>query len=567
MSQLDQLALSNGVGKAMFIEKKFDESKEAYLKTEEITQNILEGEGIDLNDIKDEYICEMIKCLNNLSLLFFKKRDFDTAQSYAQKAINLCENANIPSEEKKDQYPLSLALYKKSQKRFTEANWKRYSPKRNYSQVPYRLKGEKKVLQKPLITQKHLVLHQENEKGIGVLAGEDIKAGTPIAEFVGEILPTDDLTGMTPEQVADDYRFEAVMPNKFAFNHAAMINDGFPNTMIIHILGEGNKYRLAAIALDDISKGESLAIDYRTHPVKTNFYQISTSSYEKIKLFFNQRPLENEYESLFEICAFSIFGDERNPSFREFKIQQCLFGVLACLPAISKSTQENAKVVIPSKSNTEIDLTKVKDKKLWRTFSYFIKMDFIMNTPIVFTKLLLDKVFSVSQLHQYFFARNGDFHRDVKKFFENCPIESLSWMILNPIQTFPAEVKPALIYLRLKLIMPLLQKGDSKSLCSILWSIGIVNFLVDQFDSYCQIKSIINRAFDRKFNFKDLERNNSFISFDNFCEEFVDSVRSAEISKGRSDKYEVELKPFKAYCIEKSGATSAETFLDMIVTD
>ena len=190
-----------------------------------------------------------------------------------------------------------------------------------------------------------------------------------------------------------------------------------------------------------------------------------------------------------------------------------------------------------------------------------------MNTPIVFTKLLLDRVFSVSQLHQYFRARNGDFHRDVKGFFENCPIESLSWIILNPIQTFPAEVKPALIYLRFKLIMPLLQKGDSKSLCSILWSIGIVNFLVDQFDSYCQIKSIINRVFDRKFNFKDLERKNSFISFDNFCEEFVDSVRSAEISKGRSDKYEIELKPFQAYCIEKSGASSAETFLDMIVTD
>ena len=78
--------------------------------------------------------------------------------------------------------------------------------------------------------------------------------------------------------------------NEYAFNHAAMINDGFPNMVVIHVLGEGNKYRLAAIALDDISKGEALAIDYRTHPVKTNFYQISPSSYEKIKLFFHQRP-------------------------------------------------------------------------------------------------------------------------------------------------------------------------------------------------------------------------------------------------------------------------------------
>ena len=57
-----------------------------------------------------------------------------------------------------------------------------------------------------------------------------------------------------------------------------MVNDGFPN-MVIHVLGEVNE--LAAIALDDISKGEALAIDYRTHPVKTNFYQISPSSYEK----------------------------------------------------------------------------------------------------------------------------------------------------------------------------------------------------------------------------------------------------------------------------------------------
>ena len=95
------------------------------------------------------------------------------------------------------------------------------------------------------------------------------------------ILPTDDLTEMTPEQAADDYRFEAVMPNEYAFNHAAMINDGFPNMVVIHVLGEGNKYRLAAIALDDISKGEALAIDYRTHPVKTNFYQISLAPMKK----------------------------------------------------------------------------------------------------------------------------------------------------------------------------------------------------------------------------------------------------------------------------------------------
>jgi hypothetical protein len=561
--KLEQLAPSNEIGKAKFIEKKFDESKEAYLKTEEITQKILEGEGIDLNDIKDEYICEMIKCFNNLSLLFFKKRDFDTAQDYAQKAINLCENANIQSEEKKDKYPLSLDLYEKSQKRFTEANWKRYAPKLNYSQVSYRLQGEKKVFQKSLFTQEHLVLHQENEKGIGVLAGEDIEAGKPIEEFVGEILPTDDLTKMTPEQAADDYRFEAVMPNKFAFNHTAFINDGFPNMIIIRALGEGNEYRLAAVALDDISKGEALAFDYRTHRVKTNFYQISTSSYEKIKLFFNQRPLEAEYESLFEVSSQQIFGDESNPAFRAFKIKQCLAELIACLPSISK----DAKIVIPFLDNKKIDLTKEKEKKLWSIFGYFLKMDFVMNTPIVFTKLLLDRVFSVSQLHQYFTARNGDFHYDVKKFFSNCPVESLGWGILGPIQTYPAEDKLALIYLRCNLIIPLLQKGDSKSLCSILWSAGILNFLVDQFDSYSQIKRIINKVFDRKFNFKDLERKNHFLSFDVFCEEFIGNIKSAEKSRDGSGDYSIELKPFQAYCIENSGASSAETFLDMIVTD
>ena len=565
--KLEQLASTNKVGKDRFKEKKFDESKEAYLKTEEITQNIFKDEDIDLNDIKDEHLAEMIKCYCNLSLLFFKKRDFGAAEGYAQKAIYLCENANIKSEEKSGEYPLSLDLYEKSQRRFPEANWKRYAPKLNYSQVSYKQKGSKKVLQKPLITPKDLVLHQESKKGVGVLAGEDIEAGEPIAEFVGEILTTNDITKMNPEQAAYDYRFEAVIPNKFAFNHIAFVNDGFPNTIVIRTLGTKNKYRFAAVALDDISTGQALAFDYRTHKVKTNFYQISPSSYEEIKLFFNQRPLEAEYESLFEVSSQQIFGDESNPAFRAFKIKQCLFELLSCLIAISKSPGENAKVVIPYLGNKEIDLTKEKDKKFWSTLGYFIKMDFVMNTPIVFTKLLLDGVFSVPQLHQYFTARNGDFHYDVKKFFSNCPVESLGWGILGPIQTYPAEDKLALIYLRCNLIIPLLQKGDSKSLCSILWSAGILNFLVDQFDSYSQIKRIINKVFDRKFNFKDLERKNHFLSFDVFCEEFIGNIKSAEKSRDGSGDYSIELKPFQAYCIENSGASSAETFLDMIVTD
>ncbi len=580
--KLEQLTPTNEIGKARFKEKKHEESKVAYLQTEIITQEILEDKDIDLNDIKDEHLAEMIKCYCNLSLLFFKKRDFGAAEDYAQKAIDLCENANIKSEEKSGEYPLSLDLYEKSQRRFTEANWKRYAPKLNYSQVSYKQKGSKKVLQKPLITPKDLVLHQESKKGVGVLAGEDIEAGEPIAEFVGEILTTNDITKMNPEQAADDYRFEAVIPNKFAFNHIAFVNDGFPNTIVIRTLGTKNKYRFAAVALDDISTGQALAFDYRTHKVKTNFYQISPSSYEEIKLFFNQRPLEAEYESLFEVSSQQIFGDESNPAFRAFKIKQCLFELLSCLIAISKSPGENAKVVIPYLGNKEIDLTKEKDKKFWSTLGYFIKMDFVMNTPIVFTKLLLDGVFSVSQLHQYFAASGGNFHPDVKKFFniDNYPIDSLSWGILKPIRTYPAEDKPALIYLRCKLIIPLLEKGYAKALCGITWCplpeeepsseeepspkfTDILSFLVDQFKLHAKLKHVLEGS--EGLSFKALETKNPFLSFNGFLEELVGNIKSAERGRDSSGGFTVELKPFYTYCNEKSGASDEEDFLCKLV--
>ena len=83
MSQLDQLALSNEIGKDRFKENKFDESKNAYIQTEITTNTILSC--TDPKDIEDKYLSEMIKCFSNLSFLLLKKEHFGAAEVYAKK--------------------------------------------------------------------------------------------------------------------------------------------------------------------------------------------------------------------------------------------------------------------------------------------------------------------------------------------------------------------------------------------------------------------------------------------------------------------------------------------------
>lgn len=123
---------------------------------------------------------------------------------------------------------------------------------------------------------------RKSATGYSLYAGEPLKKGTVVTEYLGE---------WSPSSKGSPYRFGPIDALNFR-NYAAFAEDGFPNLEAFYLYGlDKAPLRILFVALEDIAPGELLTINYGlNHSIKT----IERVEYglEAMRAFFTQNPLE-----------------------------------------------------------------------------------------------------------------------------------------------------------------------------------------------------------------------------------------------------------------------------------
>lgn len=172
-----------------------------------------------------------------------------------------------------------------------------------------------------------LIIRENGQMGLGLLAGEVIKTGQAIIEYTGEII------AISPELLGSHKNIQDVLrlqrENEYSVreidaknkgNVSRFINDGFPNVDLRDLFNEkGFETRPIFIAVDEIGIKDPIFWDYGNNymGLKWGFqgpYMISQK--EEIKLFINKNAITkyiNEIEKWWKKASTHGFQPESYP--------------------------------------------------------------------------------------------------------------------------------------------------------------------------------------------------------------------------------------------------------------
>ncbi|GAB4234359.1 MAG: hypothetical protein Tsb0021_13630 [Chlamydiales bacterium] len=99
--------------------------------------------------------------------------------------------------------------------------------------------------------------------GLGIFATKQLKPKDIIGQYVGTV---------SVEESCNNYTLEGNIDAEKFRNATAMVNDGFPNTVMLPVFDEGYPRRNVFIAAEAIEKGEQICWNYGFHKVKIGPY-------------------------------------------------------------------------------------------------------------------------------------------------------------------------------------------------------------------------------------------------------------------------------------------------------
>ena len=202
----------------------------------------------------------------------------------------------------------------------------------------------------------------------GLFAQRDIKRGEMITEYAGEILPTK--SNRKPTYLWEgDKQFH--IDSMYYRSAGSMANHGFPNAVMeqLHLSTDGMLDRYILVALDDISKGEQIIINYGTHYEFENFHELRSSEIEQ----FLKENSWNEIATKLDQMLDNFIKTLNVETLRENN--SILYKTLYILsqPSLIKELTEHGFITV----NDLVDILEIADNPLLLEVKHKIMLSFI----------------------------------------------------------------------------------------------------------------------------------------------------------------------------------------------